>query len=74
MPTINYKLPHGDEDVQDSCPLCDTPLSTEGSIYVPIKLLAKRVDGQNLSIELPENIEDSIVSTELECAKCGEYV
>lgn len=73
MPTtLTYRL--DDEPIPTKCPICGTDFSTEDSIYVPVKLFAKRDDKRNLLITIPDSFDNDIVSTEVECEKCGEYI
>lgn len=73
MTTLLYKMPK-DDDFPSTCPVCKTDLATPDSIYVPLKLYASRTAEGDLLLSIPPCLEDEIVTTELECAKCGEYV
>ena len=73
MPEIFYQLPPED-CVEGTCPMCESDLSLTDSILIPLKLYAKRNEKGNLLITIPTNIEDELIPTEIECAKCGEYV
>ena len=73
MPEIFYQLPIED-CVEGTCPVCKSDLSTNDSLLIPLKLYAKRNEKGNLVITVPEVIEDELIPTEIECAKCGEYV